>query len=128
MLSRLRYSGTGKVGAAVNRRRLAALCKAPARRIDQENKMNHHVCDSTSTLCQVAFGTTDPARTTTPLRGYDERIDDFGVELVDGVGHWFPEQRPKLLLNRLRVFLHHREATDFALPNCTTPDIAERQS
>jgi hypothetical protein len=78
--------------------------------------MNHHVYDSTSTLCQVAFGTADRVRTTTLLRGYD------------GVGHWFPEQRPELLLDRLRVFLHQREATDFAQPKYTTPEIAKRWS
>jgi len=116
MLSRRRCRWNGIVGAEVNRRGPAALCTASGRRIDQANKMNHHVDDSTSTLCQVAFGTADPVRTTTLLRGYD------------GVGHWFPEQRPELLLDRLRVFLHHREATDFARPKYTTPEIAKRWS
>ena len=110
MLSRLRCRRNGTVGAGVNRRSPAALCQALGRRIDQENKTNHHVYDSTSTLCQVALGTADPVLTAILLRGYDERIDDFGVELVDGVRHWSPEQ---LLLDRLRVFLHHRVATDF---------------
>lgn len=50
-------------------------------------------------------GTADPVLTPTLLRGYADRIDDFGVELVDGVGHWFAEQRPDVLLDRLRTFL-----------------------
>ena len=37
--------------------------------------------------------------------GYADRISDFEVELVDGVGHWIVEQRPELVLYRLRAFL-----------------------
>lgn len=47
-------------------------------------------------------GTADTVVTPTLLRGYAEQIADFDVELVDGVGHWFAEQRPDLLLDRLR--------------------------
>jgi pimeloyl-ACP methyl ester carboxylesterase len=50
-------------------------------------------------------GTDDPATTPTLLRGYADRIDDFSIELIDGVGHWIVEQRPEVLLNQLRVFL-----------------------
>jgi len=39
------------------------------------------------------------------LNGYADRIGDFQVELVDGVGHWIVEQRPELVLDRLRSFL-----------------------
>jgi pimeloyl-ACP methyl ester carboxylesterase len=39
------------------------------------------------------------------LDGYADRISDFEVELVDGVGHWIVEQRPDLVLDRLRAFL-----------------------
>jgi pimeloyl-ACP methyl ester carboxylesterase len=39
------------------------------------------------------------------LGGYAEHISDFEVELVDGVGHWIVEQRPDLVLDRLRAFL-----------------------
>jgi pimeloyl-ACP methyl ester carboxylesterase len=35
----------------------------------------------------------------------DAHISDFEVELVDGVGHWIVEQRPDLVLDRLRAFL-----------------------
>ena len=54
---------------------------------------------------RLLHGTADPVLTPSLLRGYGQRIDDFGVELVDGVGHWFPEQRPDLVLDRLRAFL-----------------------
>ena len=50
-------------------------------------------------------GTADPVITPDLLDGYAEQISDFGVELVDGVGHWIVEQRPDLVLDRLRAFL-----------------------
>jgi pimeloyl-ACP methyl ester carboxylesterase len=40
------------------------------------------------------------------LNGYAERISDFEVELVDGVGHWIVRQRPELVLDRVRAFLN----------------------
>jgi pimeloyl-ACP methyl ester carboxylesterase len=39
------------------------------------------------------------------LNAYGDRIGDFQVELVDGVGHWIVEQRPELVLDRIRTFL-----------------------
>jgi pimeloyl-ACP methyl ester carboxylesterase len=50
-------------------------------------------------------GTDDPVLTPDLLDGYADRISDFDVELVDGVGHWIVEQRPELVLDRLRTFL-----------------------
>ncbi len=50
-------------------------------------------------------GTDDPVIIPDLLRGYGDRIGDFEVELVDGVGHWIVEQRPELVLDRLRKFL-----------------------
>ncbi len=50
-------------------------------------------------------GTDDPVIIPDLLRGYGDRISDFEVELVDGVGHWIIEQRPELVLDRLRTFL-----------------------
>lgn len=50
-------------------------------------------------------GTGDPVITPYLLRGYDQRATDFEVEFVDGVGHWIVEQRPDLVLDRLRKFL-----------------------
>jgi pimeloyl-ACP methyl ester carboxylesterase len=50
-------------------------------------------------------GTQDPVLTPDLLGGYAAHISDFEVELVDGVGHWIVEQRPDLVLDRLRAFL-----------------------
>jgi pimeloyl-ACP methyl ester carboxylesterase len=50
-------------------------------------------------------GTLDPVITPDLLRGYADRISDFEVELIDGVGHWIVDQRPQLVLDRLRAFL-----------------------
>jgi pimeloyl-ACP methyl ester carboxylesterase len=50
-------------------------------------------------------GTQDPVLTPDLLDGYAKHISDFEVELVDGVGHWIVEQRPDLVLDRLRAFL-----------------------
>jgi pimeloyl-ACP methyl ester carboxylesterase len=50
-------------------------------------------------------GTQDPVLTPDLLDGYATHISDFEVELVDGVGHWIVEQRPDLVLDRLRAFL-----------------------
>ncbi|MDT5133237.1 MAG: hypothetical protein QOE41_2548 [Mycobacterium sp.] len=52
-------------------------------------------------------GTSDPVITPTLLRGYQQRIGDFDVEMVDGLGHWIVEQQPALVLDRLRRFLEH---------------------
>ena len=53
-------------------------------------------------------GTADPVITPTLLRELDRRVDDFNIELVPGVGHWIAEQRPELVLARLRTFLPER--------------------
>lgn len=50
-------------------------------------------------------GTDDPVMTPDLISGYGDHIGDFEVELVDGVGHWIVEQRPELVLDRLRAFL-----------------------
>ena len=50
-------------------------------------------------------GTADPVLTPDLIDGYAKHISDFEVELVDGVGHWIVEQRPDLVLDRLRAFL-----------------------
>lgn len=47
----------------------------------------------------------DPVITATLLRGYDSRMLDLEIETVDGAGHWIVEERPKLVLQRLRGFL-----------------------
>jgi pimeloyl-ACP methyl ester carboxylesterase len=50
-------------------------------------------------------GLDDPVITPMWLRGYDKIISDCQIETVDGVGHWIAEQRPELVLDRLRSFL-----------------------
>jgi pimeloyl-ACP methyl ester carboxylesterase len=50
-------------------------------------------------------GAGDPVITPDILDGYAHRASDFEVELVDGVGHWIVEQRPELVLDRIRAFL-----------------------
>lgn len=50
-------------------------------------------------------GTGDPVITPDLLRGYSRWATDFELELVDGVGHWIVEQRPDLVLDRVRSFL-----------------------
>jgi len=50
-------------------------------------------------------GIDDPVITPTLLRGYPEHASDFQLETVEGVGHWIVEQRPELVLERLRAFL-----------------------
>jgi pimeloyl-ACP methyl ester carboxylesterase len=50
-------------------------------------------------------GTKDPVLTPDLLDGYAERMSDFEVELIDDVGHWIVQQRPDLVLDRLRAFL-----------------------
>lgn len=50
-------------------------------------------------------GTADPVITADLTDGYAEHITDFEVELVDGVGHWIVDQRPDLVLDRVRSFL-----------------------
>jgi len=50
-------------------------------------------------------GMDDPVITPTLLRDYPNRFEDFQLETVDRVGHWIVEQRPELVLERLRAFL-----------------------
>ncbi|WP_297733593.1 alpha/beta fold hydrolase [Mycobacterium sp.] len=50
-------------------------------------------------------GTKDPVLTVDLLDGYADRISDFEVEIVEGAGHWIVEERPELVLDRLRAFL-----------------------
>lgn len=51
-------------------------------------------------------GINDPVMTPDLTNGYADRISDFEVELVDGVGHWIVHQRPQLVLDRVRAFLN----------------------
>ena len=55
----------------------------------------------------LLHGSADPVITPMLLRGHSGRIDDFDIELFDGAGHWIIEQRPAVVLQRLRVFLQY---------------------
>lgn len=50
-------------------------------------------------------GARDPVIRATLLRGYDSRMPDLEVETVQDAGHWIVEERPELVLRRLRTFL-----------------------
>jgi pimeloyl-ACP methyl ester carboxylesterase len=50
-------------------------------------------------------GIDDPVISPTLLRDYSDRFSDFELEIVDGAGHWIVEQRPELVLDRLRAFI-----------------------
>jgi pimeloyl-ACP methyl ester carboxylesterase len=50
-------------------------------------------------------GMRDPVITPTLFRGCFTYISDFHFEAVEDVGHWIVEQRPELVLERLRRFL-----------------------
>jgi len=51
-------------------------------------------------------GTDDPVCIAALVEGYGDRVRDFEMELVDGVGHWIVDQRPELVLDRIRAFLN----------------------
>ena len=50
-------------------------------------------------------GTEDPVIIPELVDWYGDKIADFEIELVDGVGHWIVDQRPDLVLDRVRGFL-----------------------
>ncbi|OBK37716.1 epoxide hydrolase [Mycobacterium sp. 1165196.3] len=50
-------------------------------------------------------GAKDPVITSTLLRGYNSRMSDLEVETIQDVGHWIVEERPELVLQRLRTFV-----------------------
>jgi len=51
-------------------------------------------------------GTADPVIKPDLLCDYPDHISDFDIEMVAGAGHWIVEQRPNLLLERLRKFVN----------------------
>lgn len=54
-------------------------------------------------------GLADPVITPMMTGPFRERTADFGLETVAGVGHWIVEQRPELVLDRLRTFLRETD-------------------
>lgn len=51
------------------------------------------------------LGARDPVLAPTLVDALDRGHNDSGLEIVDGAGHWIVEQRPDLVLDRLRTFL-----------------------
>jgi pimeloyl-ACP methyl ester carboxylesterase len=51
-------------------------------------------------------GTDDPVMIAAMQDGYEDHISDFKSEFVAGVGHWIVDQRPELVLDRIRAFLN----------------------
>lgn len=53
---------------------------------------------------RIIFGTSDAALSTVFLRGYEPYADDLQVELLDGVGHFSPEEAPDIAAARILEF------------------------
>lgn len=63
---------------------------------------------NTSVYIPMRFlhGMGDTATTPRLLHGYCEYAADYQLETVDGDGHGMVDQRPDLVIGRLREFLH----------------------
>ena len=53
----------------------------------------------------IMFGTDEAAMSPAMLAGAEDRADDLTIELLPGVGHFIPEQRPDLVLARASELL-----------------------
>ena len=51
----------------------------------------------------MLHGTRNPARTRRTLRGYEAYVDALRVQLIDGAGHWLPEQCPAVVADAVRA-------------------------
>jgi len=52
---------------------------------------------------RLVGGSADPVITPALLRGYEDRADDMTVEVLDGVGHFVPEEAPEVVADRVRA-------------------------
>lgn len=52
---------------------------------------------------RLVGGSADPVITPALLRGYEDRADDMTVEVVEGFGHFLPEEAPELVADRVRT-------------------------
>jgi pimeloyl-ACP methyl ester carboxylesterase len=57
---------------------------------------------------RLVGGGSDPVMTPALLNGFQERADDMTVEVVDGVGHFFPEEAPEVVAERVRTLFPTR--------------------
>ena len=51
---------------------------------------------------RLVVGSADPVITPALLRGYEDRADDMTVAVLDGVGHFVPEEVPDVVAERAR--------------------------
>ena len=51
---------------------------------------------------RLVAGSGDPVVTTALLRGYEDRSDDMTVEILEGLGHFLPEEAPEVVADRAR--------------------------
>jgi pimeloyl-ACP methyl ester carboxylesterase len=63
----------------------------------------------------MVHGTRDIARTARSLSGYPPHVDDLRVEVIDGAGHWLPEECPGRVADAVRQ-LERRIVTRHAAP------------
>jgi pimeloyl-ACP methyl ester carboxylesterase len=52
---------------------------------------------------RLVGGAGDPVITRALLRGFEEHADDMTVEVLEGVGHFVPEEAPEVVADRARV-------------------------
>jgi pimeloyl-ACP methyl ester carboxylesterase len=52
---------------------------------------------------RLVAGSADPVITPALLRGYEDRADDMTVEVLEGVGHFLPEEAPEVVADRARA-------------------------
>ena len=52
---------------------------------------------------RLVGGAGDPVITRAFLKGYEEHADDMTVEVLDGVGHFVPEEAPEAVAERVRA-------------------------
>ena len=54
---------------------------------------------------RLVVGAGDPVIRAAFLKGYEEHADDMTVEVLDGVGHFIPEEAPDVVADRARALL-----------------------
>jgi pimeloyl-ACP methyl ester carboxylesterase len=50
---------------------------------------------------RLVVGTKDPVLHPGRVAGFEDHADDMTVEFVDGLGHWLPDEAPKLVADRI---------------------------